>query len=159
MGTLFSITHHESRNEERTKAITFFRYNDDENFHPMSFLDFINLRPFNSINYPIVIVEPQPKASLTPPEFNIDEIAPIEKLSYKIFNREIHQIFNISQYKVNNVRIWILKSENINDEQMKKLLYLAGVLIFLIMYQHLLLKLKMSSMISQKVHFQILHLH
>ncbi|KAK8893728.1 hypothetical protein M9Y10_022157 [Tritrichomonas musculus] len=119
-------------------------------FLPLSFIEFVQRRPVSFSNTPIVVIEgvPQSIQSLSRrshkqkqqsnyiennqesttehnesmSSYHLKEIIPDlpQKFSYKSLNRELHQNFEISQYKVNAVRIWILKSNSIRERTMTK---------------------------------------
>lgn len=125
-------TKHDTNNGNKNEAGT---------FHPLSFIEFVEKRPVSFSNTPIVVIEGVPQSiqniprrshrqSQQPKEISnkesssnvLKEVIPDlpQKFSYKNLNRELHQNFEISQYKVNAVRFWILKSNTIREKTMAK---------------------------------------
>lgn len=114
-------------------------------FLPLSFIEFVEKRPVSFSNTPIVVIEGVPQSvqnmsrrsrrqsqqsrETSSNNSNNQETSKIlkeiipdlpQKFSYKNLNRELHQNFEISQYKVNAVRFWILKSNTIRERTMAK---------------------------------------
>lgn len=127
----------------RSKIIMCFTFQEETmSFIPLSFIEFVEKRPISFSSTPIVIVEPtqnvsflnrsprKPKHLQTLDEgtssnsdtLPIKEFIPNipQKYCYIDINCELHQNFEISQYKVNTLHIWIIKPNTLGEKAIAK---------------------------------------